>query len=64
MAFKITKETDRPAIKMANFRLPEPLIEELKSIAEKEEITVTELVKQMLQFCIEEYRERKTNKRS
>lgn len=59
MEFKITKETDKPAIKMANFRLPETLIEELKFISEKENITTTELVKQMLQFCINEYKSKK-----
>jgi len=59
VGFKIVKETDKPVIKMANFRLPEPLIEELKEIAENEEISLTELVKQMLRFCIDDYNAKK-----
>lgn len=59
MAFKIVKETDKPVIKMANFRLPESLLEELKEIADKEDISLTALVKQMLRFCIDEYNKKK-----
>ncbi|HLE00567.1 MAG TPA: CopG family antitoxin [Bdellovibrionota bacterium] len=59
MSFKVTKADDRPSLKLVNFRLPETLMEELKEIAGKEEITVTDLVKQMLHYCIEEYKKKK-----
>jgi metal-responsive CopG/Arc/MetJ family transcriptional regulator len=59
MGFKIAKETERPAIKMANFRLPESLLNELRDVSEKEGISLTELVKQMLRYCLDEYKKKK-----
>lgn len=59
MKFKVVKEASKPVIKMANFRLPEPLLEELREVAEAEGISVTELVRQMLRFCIDEYNTKK-----
>jgi predicted DNA-binding ribbon-helix-helix protein len=59
MPFKVVKETETPALKMASFRLPEPLIEDVKEIAEKENVSLTDLVKQMLQYCVDEYQKGK-----
>ena len=63
MAFKIVKETDTPALKMSSFRLPEPLLEELKDISEKEGISMTDIVKQMLQYCVDEYKKGKGSRK-
>ncbi len=55
MAFKPTKDDDRPKVKLVSFRLPDDLMESVRRIAEREKISTTKLVKQMLQHCVRTY---------
>lgn len=55
MVFKVDKNADKPELKLFSFRLPIKLMEALNQVSEKEKVSTTELVRQMLKHCLDTY---------
>ncbi len=54
MTLKVIKEDNAPVSRIVSFRISKILLDRLKSIAAREDISTNALVKQMLEHCADE----------
>lgn len=60
MTFKLDTTKMKEKSRSKSFRLTHELIEALEKIAKKNDLSVNEVVNQMLQYCVGEYEKKKS----
>lgn len=60
MTFKLDTTKVKDKTRSKSFRLTKELIETLEKIAKKHDLSVNEVVNQMLQHCVDEYEKKKS----